>query len=415
MIGNRLKYNNLIPDTSKWVVDSGVSYQILGEFDMDVAFNSQNQKITIPVNSSSISNRRIQVGIKQSICQGVGLKFIVNSDGITTEIPILDIGKKNRYGGIYSKEDKYEYKDILFGKTTESTSIQLVINAKTNKSKIHISDLYLINYTEPEVGEESYVQIKKTKTIEEMESGGILPNSIYVAGDTIYVSDKDSKLFQLLSPPIPVATKSSLGISRPDGTTIGINKDGTLSNLVKIPEASSTEAGKVKYDDKTIKKNEQGQLYSVVENVPEASSTESGKVKYDDKTIKKNGQGQLYSVAENVPIATDNVTGKVKPDGKTISIEKDGTIKSSSYISCMEQLSISPSDLTDKSYSINHPDIQDDSVLLIYYSQDTLKLLNDESIKISYTQKTGGIVLTFNTVPSKDIVVSNIIIVNSSL
>lgn len=382
MIGNRLKYNNLIPDTSKWVVDSGVSYQILGEFDMDVAFNSQNQKITIPVNSSSISNRRIQVGIKQSICQGVGLKFIVNSDGITTEIPILDIGKKNRYGGIYSKEDKYEYKDILFGKTTESTSIQLVINAKTNKSKIHISDLYLINYTEPEVGEESYVQIKKTKTIEEMESGGILPNSIYVAGDTIYVSDKDSKLFQLLSPPIPVATKSSLGVSKPDGTTIGINKDGTLSNLVKIPEASSTE---------------------------------SGKVKYDDKTIKKNGQGQLYSVAENVPIATDSVTGKVKPDGKTISIEKDGTIKSSSYISCMEQLSISPSDLTDKSYSINHPDIQDDSVLLIYYSQDTLKLLNDESIKISYTQKTGGIVLTFNTVPSKDIVVSNIIIVNSSL
>ena len=382
MIGNRLKYNNLIPDTSKWVVDSGVSYQILGEFDMDVVFNSQNQKITIPVNSSSISNRRIQVGIKQSICQGVGLKFIVNSDGITTEIPILDIGKKNRYGGIYSKEDKYEYKDILFGKTTESTSIQLVINAKTNKSKIHISDLYLINYTEPEVGEESYVQIKKTKTIEEMESGGILPNSIYVAGDTIYVSDKDSKLFQLLSPPIPVATKSSLGISRPDGTTIGIDKDGTLSNLVKVPEASSTE---------------------------------SGKVKYDDKTIKKNGQGQLYSVAENVPIATDSVTGKVKPDGKTISIEKDGTIKSSSYISCMEQLSISPSDLTDKSYSINHPDIQDDSVLLIYYSQDTLKLLNDESIKISYTQKTGGIVLTFNTVPSKDIVVSNIIIVNSSL
>ena len=94
MIGNRLKYNNLIPDTSSWIVDSDVRYQILGEFEMDVVFNSQNQKITIPVDSSSISNRRIQVGIKQSICQGVGLKFIVNSDGVTTEIPILSIGKK---------------------------------------------------------------------------------------------------------------------------------------------------------------------------------------------------------------------------------------------------------------------------------------------------------------------------------
>ena len=94
---------------------------------------------------------------------------------------------------------------------------------------------------------------------------------------------------------VPIATTSSAGAVKPDGTTITVDQDGTIHG------ASDYE-------------------------LPVATTSSIGGVKPDGTTISVGRDGTIAAIGSNVPIATTSVPGKVMPDGTTITVDQDGTI-----------------------------------------------------------------------------------------
>lgn len=91
---------------------------------------------------------------------------------------------------------------------------------------------------------------------------------------------------------VPIATTSIPGKVKPDGATILIDENGTISAAVPVSIATEENAGIVKPDGDTI-------------------------------LIDENG---VISAAVRVAVATLQAAGIVRPDGTTITIDANGTI-----------------------------------------------------------------------------------------
>lgn len=161
---------------------------------------------------------------------------------------------------------------------------------------------------------------------------------------------------------IPIATTTTAGKVKPDGTTITITDDGTISasgggstptNMVTT-DSNQTINGTKKFangtgtvftgtssnsnsliidgDDKEIRFNSENQSPAVIKNTGWNSTdlnigTNFNSVKITTTLYDKNGNEIVGgSASGDVPIATTEVAGKVKPDGTTITVTGDGTI-----------------------------------------------------------------------------------------
>ena len=125
---------------------------------------------------------------------------------------------------------------------------------------------------------------------------------------------------------VPIATTSTPGKVKPDGTTITVDSSGKIASVDQTPIATTSTAGKVKPDGTTITVNSSGTISSV-DQTPIATTSVAVKVKPDGSTITVNSSGTISSV-DQTPIATTSTAGKVKPDGTTITINSSGVITS---------------------------------------------------------------------------------------
>ena len=127
---------------------------------------------------------------------------------------------------------------------------------------------------------------------------------------------------------IPVATSQAAGKVKPDGTTITVDSNGTISSVDQTPIATTSTAGKVKPDGTTITINSSGTITAQGTDVPIATTSTAGKVKPDGSTITVTSDGTITAQGADVPIATTSTAGKVKPDGTTITVDANGKIAS---------------------------------------------------------------------------------------
>ena len=127
-------------------------------------------------------------------------------------------------------------------------------------------------------------------------------------------TDAAGQYWQHFGAAVGIADIYTAGIVRPDGTTVTIQEDGTIS----IPKAEAVKLGLVQPDDVTIKVDSNGVI-----SVPDASSDTKGVVKIDNDTIKVGANGEI-----KVPKASDTQLGAVKVDGVSIQINENGVISS---------------------------------------------------------------------------------------
>ena len=121
-----------------------------------------------------------------------------------------------------------------------------------------------------------------------------------------------------------VAEVGTLGVVKPDGTTITIKADGTISAKQKDATiATDTTPGIVKPDGTTVTVDEDGTITAKQPGV--ATTAKTGLVMPDGTTITVDASGKI--VAKQPSIATAAAAGLVKPDGATLSVESDGTLK----------------------------------------------------------------------------------------
>lgn len=137
---------------------------------------------------------------------------------------------------------------------------------------------------------------------ETVKGGALLGDGLEVVDDVLglegesYTSAEKQKLAGIEANAndytLPPATSSVIGGVKPDGTTITVAQDGTISGTETTPIATTSVAGKVKPDGTTVTVDQDGTIHG----------------------------------ADTVPIATTSVAGKVKPDGTTITVDANGTI-----------------------------------------------------------------------------------------
>ena len=121
-----------------------------------------------------------------------------------------------------------------------------------------------------------------------------------------------------------VAAVGTLGVVKPDGTTITIKADGTISAKQKDATiATDTTPGIVKPDGTTVTVDEDGTISAKQAGI--ATTAKAGLVMPDGTTITVDASGKI--VAKQPSIATAAAAGLVKPDGATLSVESDGTLK----------------------------------------------------------------------------------------
>ena len=121
-----------------------------------------------------------------------------------------------------------------------------------------------------------------------------------------------------------VAAGGTLGVVKPDGTTITIKADGTISAKQKDATiATDTTPGIVKPDGTTVTVDEDGTISAKQAGI--ATTAKAGLVMPDGTTITVDASGKI--VAKQPSIATAAAAGLVKPDGATLSVESDGTLK----------------------------------------------------------------------------------------
>ena len=121
-----------------------------------------------------------------------------------------------------------------------------------------------------------------------------------------------------------VAAVGTLGVVKPDGTTITIKADGTISAKQKDATiATDTTPGIVKPDGTTVTVDEDGTISAKQAGI--ATTARAGLVMPDGTTITVDASGKI--VAKQPSIATAAAAGLVKPDGATLSVESDGTLK----------------------------------------------------------------------------------------
>ena len=131
---------------------------------------------------------------------------------------------------------------------------------------------------------------------------------------------------------IPIATTAAAGIVKPDGTTILIKADGTLSAAIQeVNVATAAAAGIVKPDGTTITIKADGTISAKqTESAGIATTSEAGLVKPDGDTVTIQADGTLS--AKQADTATANKLGLVKPDGTSIKLAADGTISAAMVV-----------------------------------------------------------------------------------
>ena len=116
---------------------------------------------------------------------------------------------------------------------------------------------------------------------------------------------------------VPIATITSLGVVKPDGTSIRITEDGTISVDTNSVTATADKAGTVKPDGSSITVGDDG-----VVSVPEASTDSPGIVKPDGKSIVINKDGTI-STSPGTPIGP--LKFEIRENGHLFLTYDDGT------------------------------------------------------------------------------------------
>ena len=125
---------------------------------------------------------------------------------------------------------------------------------------------------------------------------------------------------------VPIATTAIAGIVKPDGTTIKVKADGTLSAVIPDPDTAAVGTlGAVKPDGTTITILPDGTISAKQTELPVATTAKAGIVKPDGTTVTVQADGTI--AAKQSEIATTAKAGLVKPDGVTLSIGTDGLLK----------------------------------------------------------------------------------------
>ena len=137
---------------------------------------------------------------------------------------------------------------------------------------------------------------------------GVTPGSYSLPSLTV---DAKGRITSIASTPlssvIPTATTSSLGLVKPDNTTITIDGTGTLTSI--LPPATSSTLGVVRANDGSIS------ITAGVISAVTATSSNRGIVRPDGTTTTVDGTGIISAV---IPIGTAGTPGIVRPDGTTI-------------------------------------------------------------------------------------------------
>lgn len=117
-----------------------------------------------------------------------------------------------------------------------------------------------------------------------------------------------------------VATATVAGVVKPDGTTITVTSDGTITAKATTPIATTSKVGTVKPDGETITVATDG---TITAKPTVATTSATGVVKPDGTTIAVTSDGSI-----SAKTATTGAVGVVKPDGETITVASDGSISS---------------------------------------------------------------------------------------
>ena len=105
------------------------------------------------------------------------------------------------------------------------------------------------------------------------------------------------------------ATTSTVGVVKPDGSTITIDTNGVLTATAQMPGVATTSTvGVVKPDGSTIKIDSNGVLTATAKMPGVATTTNVGVVKPDGTTITVDGDGTLTWVGKTI----EPVTGEIK-------------------------------------------------------------------------------------------------------
>ena len=125
---------------------------------------------------------------------------------------------------------------------------------------------------------------------------------------------------------VPVATTTTPGIIKPDGTTLMVKTDGTASAVIPDPTVAAVGTlGVVKPDGTTVTIKADGTISAKQTSTPTATTAVAGVVKPDGTTVTITTDGTIS--AKQAEVATAAKVGLVKPDGATLSVDANGTLK----------------------------------------------------------------------------------------
>lgn len=131
------------------------------------------------------------------------------------------------------------------------------------------------------------------------------------------------------------ATTTNVGVVKPDGSTITVDSNGTLTATAQMPGvATTTNVGVVKPDGNTITVDGDGTLTATAQMPGVATNTTVGVVKPDNDTIKIDSNGTISAPKLEDPIAGDGIeidtTSGVeiaaKVDGSSVVIDRNGAL-----------------------------------------------------------------------------------------
>ena len=234
-----------------------------------------------------------------------------------------------------------------------STATQTALDAKADASALATLTSEFetletnVSTLETDLGDLGDVVNQNTSDIAKKLEGANL-----IAGDNITITpDADNKNYTISSTggssyTLPPATTDTLGGVKPDGTTITVTDDGTISAVSSAPtnmvttNTTQTISGKKTFTgdiqlgstnmsilsvdgNSIIQSTTRGQEFGVSVNTTYIRTAQPVVIERNSNSYTNIDTGNL---SDNLPIATTSISGMVKPDGSTITVTDDGTI-----------------------------------------------------------------------------------------
>jgi hypothetical protein len=166
-----------------------------------------------------------------------------------------------------------------------------VTTAVDDDGTIHAIGAMSINETDPTVPSWAKQPNRPTYTASDV---GALPDDTVIptkvselVNDRRYITD------------IPIATSSTAGKVKPDGSTITIDSDGTLHGSAQVDVATGQRAGIVRPDGTTITVDQDGTLHGSTQ-VNVATGQRAGIVRPDGVSVTVDSDGTIHAVSESV-------------------------------------------------------------------------------------------------------------------